>query len=119
MRALVVGGTQSAVGKTSISIGLMAAFRRRGLYILPFKVGPDFIDPGHHRHATGRSSRNLDGWMLSRETNRRIFAEHARTADIAVIEGVMGLFDGRDGRSESGSTAEMAKSAEGRVFLIR
>lgn len=87
----------------------MAALRARGHRVAPFKVGPDFIDPGHHSRVTGRVSRNLDGWMLSKAYNRTAFARHAAGADIAVVEGVMGLFDGCDGRSEAGSTAQMAK----------
>ncbi|GAB6906970.1 Cobyrinic acid A,C-diamide synthase [Desulfosarcina cetonica] len=87
----------------------MAALADRGYTVAPFKVGPDFIDPGHHGRITGRVSRNLDGWMLSEAYNRSAFARHAAGADIAVVEGVMGLFDGYDGRSEAGSTAQMAK----------
>ena len=77
--------------------------------VAPFKIGPDFIDPGHHQRIAARVSRNLDGWMLSRETNRHIFSRGAHGADIAVVEGVMGLFDGYDGLSEAGSTAQMSK----------
>jgi cobyrinic acid a,c-diamide synthase len=87
----------------------MAALAARGYTIAPFKVGPDFIDPGHHSRVTGRASRNLDGWMLSREYNLDVFARHTANADIAVVEGVMGLYDGYDGLSEAGSTAQMAK----------
>ncbi len=87
----------------------MAALTARGYAVAPFKVGPDFIDPGHHSRVTGRASRNLDGWMLSREYNLTAFAGHTADADVAVVEGVMGLFDGYDGRSEAGSTAQMAK----------
>ena len=75
----------------------------------PFKVGPDFIDPGHHGRVTGQVSRNLDGWMLSKAYNQSVFAQHTKGFDIAVVEGVMGLFDGYEGRSEAGSTAQMAK----------
>jgi cobyrinic acid a,c-diamide synthase len=87
----------------------MAALAARGYRVAPFKVGPDFIDPGHHGRITGKTSRNLDGWMLSRAYNVATFARHTAGADIAVVEGVMGLYDGYDGRSEAGSTAQMAK----------
>jgi cobyrinic acid a,c-diamide synthase len=87
----------------------MAALAKRGLKVAPFKVGPDFIDPGHHRRITGGVSRNLDGWMLSQAYNLACFRDTAFTADLAVVEGVMGLFDGYDGKTESGSTAQMAK----------
>ncbi len=84
----------------------------------PFKVGPDFIDPGHHGRITGRASRNLDGWMLSRDYNLDAFARHTVAADIAVVEGVMGLYDGYDGGSEAGSTAQMAKWLGLPVLLV-
>ena len=108
-RGLVIAGVHSGVGKTTITLGLIAALKRRGLKVQPFKVGPDFIDPGHHTRVAGCACRNLDGWMLSREANLAIFDHHAVGADVAVVEGVMGLFDGYDGRSEAGSTAQMAK----------
>ena len=87
----------------------MAALTQRGLKVAPFKVGPDFIDPGHHGRITGGVSRNLDGWMLSQAYNLACFQDAAGTADVAVVEGVMGLFDGYDGKTEAGSTAQMAK----------
>ncbi len=108
-RGLVIAGVHSGVGKTTITLGLIMALKRRGLKVQPFKVGPDFIDPGHHTRVAGCACRNLDGWMLSREANLAIFHHHAVGADVAVVEGVMGLFDGYDGRSEAGSTAQMAK----------
>ena len=117
-RGIVVAGPWSGCGKTTATLGLLAALRRRGFRVAPFKVGPDFIDPGHHARIAGTPSRNLDGWMLPKETNRRIFRRGAAGADIAVVEGVMGLFDGYDGRTEAGSTAQMAKWLELPVLLV-
>ncbi len=117
-RGIVIAGTQSGVGKTTITLGLIAALRRRGLAVQPFKVGPDFIDPGHHTRAAGRVCHNLDGWMLSKEDNLSLFSRHAGEADFTVVEGVMGLFDGYDGLSEAGSTAQMAKWLGLPVLLV-
>src|SRR5204863_6154532 len=109
MPGFVVAGTHSGVGKTSISVGLMAALRRRGLIVQPFKVGPDFIDPGHHTRLAGRATRTLDGWMLGAETCRASFEAAVADADVAIVEGMMGLFDGCSPTSDTGSTAEIAK----------
>ncbi len=116
--AFMVAGTHSGCGKTTVSLGIMAALARRGLRVAPFKAGPDFIDPGHHRLVTGRDSHNLDGWMMDRDSNRRLFCRYARNADAAVVEGVMGLYDGFSGRDESGSSAQMAKWLGLPVLLV-
>lgn len=97
---------------------MLSCFAKRKYQVAPFKVGPDFIDPGHHTKIVGRISYNLDSWMLSRAYNKDLFQKKASDADIAVIEGVMGLFDGYDGLSEAGSTAQMAKWLNLPVILI-
>lgn len=80
---LVMAGTYSGVGKTTATLSILAALRERGRTVQPFKAGPDFIDPSHHRATTGRPSRNLDGWMLGKDWNRWIFARAAADADIS------------------------------------
>jgi len=117
-RCLVVAGSHSGVGKTTISLGLMAAFKKRGLRVQGFKVGPDFIDPGHHGRLLGTPSRNLDGWMLTKRYNLETFYQSMCDKDLAIVEGVMGLFDGYDGRSEAGSTSQMAKWLGCPVILV-
>lgn len=118
IRACVLAGTHSGCGKTSVSLGLMRAFRRLGHAVQPYKCGPDFIDPGHHARACGHSSHNLDGWMLSPDINRDIFHRSAIHSDIALVEGVMGLHDGFSGTEETGSTAHMAKQLGLPVVLV-
>lgn len=115
---LVIAGTYSGVGKTTVTLALLAAFTARGRRVQPFKIGPDYIDPGHHTAATGRPSRNLDGWMLGTSVNRDIFVRAAAGADLSIIEGMMGLFDGSSPTSEVGSTAEMAKQLGAPVLLV-
>ena len=118
MRPLIVAAPASGSGKSSVTLGLLGALRRRGLTVAPFKVGPDFIDPGHHAAACGRASRNLDGWMCDRAGVMQSFAAGFRDADLAVVEGVMGLFDGADGATDAGSTAELTRWLDGRILLV-
>lgn len=117
-RVLVVAGTASGVGKTSVTLGLLSALRRRGLRVQAFKVGPDFIDPGLHEVASGRASYNLDGWMCGREVVLATVARRAADADVAIVEGVMGCFDGIDGTSDAGSTAQIARWLGAPVVLV-
>ena len=117
---LVVAGTNSGVGKTTVAVGLMQALRQAGLVVQPFKVGPDFLDGLQHARVCGAPSVNLDGWLMGRERCLRAFddAVAARGADVAVVEGCMGLHDGRDGSSDDGSTAQIAKWLGAPVVLV-
>lgn len=115
---LVIAGTHSGVGKTTVTLAILAALRERGRRVQPFKAGPDFIDPSHHRAATGRPSRNLDGWMLGAGCNRAILARAAADADLSIVEGMMGLFDSSSPITDSGSTAELAKQLAAPVILV-
>ncbi len=117
-RLVVIAGVASGVGKTTVTLGLLEAFRRRGLAVQGFKVGPDFIDPGFHEVVTGRGSYNLDGWMCGRDHVLATVARHAADVDLAIVEGVMGCFDGLDATSDEASTAQVAKWLGAPVVLV-
>jgi cobyrinic acid a,c-diamide synthase len=114
---IVIAGTHSGCGKTTIASGLMAALDERGLSVQPFKTGPDFIDPTHHSVICGRVSRNLDPFMMVEAGVMRTFASESGDADIAVIEGAMGLFDGIEG-TDFASTAHVARILRAPVILV-
>jgi cobyrinic acid a,c-diamide synthase len=115
---IVVAGTESGAGKTSLTLGLVRLLCRRGLRVQTFKVGPDYLDPTYLKIASGRPCYNLDGWMTSRAYVRELFCRATRNADIAVVEGVMGLFDGADETSITGSTAEISTWLDAPVLLV-
>jgi cobyrinic acid a,c-diamide synthase len=115
---LMIAGVHSSSGKTTVSLGLMTALKRRHIKVQPFKVGPDYIDPGLHSHASGRSSHNLDSWMMPPEVIQTVFARNAANAEISIIEGVMGLFDGYRGERIAGSSAEVALLLKIPVVLV-
>lgn len=114
---ILIAGTQSGVGKTTLSTAIMACLKKRGYAVQPYKVGPDYIDPGYHFAATGRISRNLDCWMLGEDTVKEVFARASKDADISVIEGVMGLYDGL-GPTSISSSAHVAKTLGAPVVLV-
>ncbi len=115
---LLIGGVHSHVGKTTIVAGLIAAFCQRGLSVQPFKVGPDYIDPSYHTFAAGHSCINLDAWITPPEMVANLFRYYAKNADLAIIEGVMGLFDGQNYQDETGSTGQIAKLTQSPVILV-
>lgn len=111
-KGFVIAGTHSGCGKTTITLGLMAALKKRGLKVQPFKAGPDFIDTGLHMLVTGRHSRNLDVWMCGEKYVKECFYKYSADADIAVVEGVMGMYDGEY------STANLAQMLGLPIILV-
>ena len=119
MPRLVIAGTHSGVGKTSIAVGLARAFGERGLKVACFKCGPDYLDPTYHALATGgRPSINLDSWLMDKAALLATFAQGSRGCDIAIVEGVMGLYDGLHSYDEEASTAQIAKWLRAPVYLV-
>jgi cobyrinic acid a,c-diamide synthase len=115
---LVIAGTNSGVGKTTVVVALVRALRARGLKVATFKCGPDYLDPTYHARASEGACHNLDGWMMGRAAVTATFQRASEGADCAVIEGVMGLFDGASSTSEEGSTAQIAKWLQAPVLLV-
>ncbi|WP_213585142.1 cobyrinate a,c-diamide synthase [Paenibacillus sp. J2TS4] len=115
---LVIAGTGSGSGKTTATLAIMAALRRRGYKVQGFKCGPDYIDPSYHTAITGRVSRNLDSWMLTPDGVKEVYVRGSQEADINLIEGVMGFYDGKDPTSNAGSTAEISQLLACPVVLV-
>jgi cobyrinic acid a,c-diamide synthase len=115
---IVIAGTNSGCGKTTLAIGIMAALRQKGVRVQPYKVGPDYLDPMLHTFVTGSPSRNLDSWLLKEGVVTKIFRKAAVGKDLAVIEGVMGLYDGLSGASQLASTAHVAGIIGAPVVLV-
>jgi len=115
---IVVAGAASGIGKTSVMVGLARALHERGLKVAVFKCGPDYLDPTYHVRAARRACHNLDGWMMGRQAVLSTFSRACTDADIALIEGMMGLFDGASPVSDEGSTAEIAKWLSAPVMLV-
>ncbi|MCQ6276081.1 cobyrinate a,c-diamide synthase [Bacillus sp. V3B] len=117
-RRIVIAGTGSGVGKTTLTIGLMSALKKVGLTVQGFKCGPDYIDPSYHSAVTNRVSRNLDSWMLTKDHVLDIFTHGSQGSDISIIEGVMGFFDGKNPETNEGSTAEISMITKSPVLLV-
>ncbi|SDJ80701.1 cobyrinate a,c-diamide synthase [Natronincola ferrireducens] len=117
-RGFLLAGTQSGVGKTTLSTGVMGTLKKRGLQVKAFKVGPDYIDPQFHRYITGNPSRNLDSYLLKEDTIKELFHKNLEEEDIAVVEGVMGLYDGLGTQKDEGSSAHVSKILQLPVILV-
>ncbi len=118
MKSALLAGTHSGCGKTTVMLALLQYFKKRKRKIAAFKTGPDFLDPLWHRAITGSSSYNLDTQMIGVNLSRQILTEQAKWADWALIEGAMGLFDGRRGFGEAGSAADLANGLRVPVILV-
>ncbi|ULH15699.1 cobyrinate a,c-diamide synthase [Deinococcus sp. KNUC1210] len=116
--SLVIAAPSSGSGKTTVASLLCLAFRQRGLSVMPYKLGPDYLDPTHLARAAGQPARNLDTFLLGRERVEALFARSAAGADVCVLEGVMGLYDGRDPASDEHSTADLASLLNLPVILV-
>ena len=116
--ALIVAGERSGVGKTTVTLALLSALKRRDVSVQSFKVGPDYIDPMFHRYVTGRACRNLDPMLTSEAYVQQCFDHHAQTATHALVEGVMGLFDGAAGQEGFASTAHVARLLDLPILLV-
>ena len=118
MRGCMIAGTNSGCGKTTVSIGIMAALKKRGLSVAPFKAGPDYIDTGFHQKACGRESINLDLWLCGEDNIRYLYWYYSQQSDISIIEGVMGLYDGMGCQDSSYSCSHLAKELNLPVILV-
>lgn len=118
VKKILIAGTSSGVGKTTISMGIMNALRKRGMTVQPYKVGPDYIDPSYHSFITGRDSRNLDSYMLDDEKIKYIFENTSKGADISIIEGVMGLYDGLGTDIDNCTSSYTSKMLKSPVILV-
>mgnify|MGYP003460523223 CR=1 FL=1 len=116
--SIAIAGERSGVGKTTVTLAILATLRRRQQTVQSFKVGPDYIDPMFHTYVTGRACRNLDPILTSNDYVQECFDKHSQTAEYSLIEGVMGLFDGASGTTDAGSTAQIAKLLNVPVVLI-
>src|SRR5262245_11624160 len=119
-RGVVIGAARSGAGKTTVTLGLLRALARRGVTVQPFKCGPDYIDPAFHTVAAGRPSYNLDCWAMARTTLAQVALDQAASADLSIVEGVMGLFAGapRVGQTACGSTADLAALLGWPIVLV-
>jgi cobyrinic acid a,c-diamide synthase len=118
VKGFLIAGTASGVGKTTVALAILAAMRRSGMQAQSFKAGPDFLDTGHLTRLSGRTARNIDTWMLPADANLDVVTESSRDANAILVEGMMGLFDGKSGDCEAGSSAEIAKLLKLPVVLV-